>query len=388
MNQSVTILIDEFGNSDLDTSKAGSTSHFVYSGILILNQDLELFRQKHHEISLQYGGGGVLKSSNLGNKDKDFERRLKILRSVLELNFLIFTFVVDKNRLNSQGLEFQSVFYKYFMKVFIRQIAEKYEQITIRADKLGTDRYRQSLNTFISEKVIPRDLFHQNRNFQMLEDPSEEPLLQIADLISGSLGKVYCASHIHRRASEIFDLLAGRLHVDFFPYPKVSYYGKATEQNLTEIDSVILQTSLNQAADLLSQGNLDPAAHTILNHLYILSRSNQDKLTYTEELIRKVKAITLDQNYDTRKLREEIRKLRDKGALISSPKGKSGYKLVTCQEDLIHFFNRYADTIIPMLRRVHIANRLIQQESTGQINILSDNHFDLLSRLVKEATLR
>lgn len=114
------IYIDEFGNTHLDLSKAGTFSHFVYASVIINKEDTKRARDLRVKLCRNYKLGSDMKSSNI--KDAHFTKRLNILTDlVADLDFNIDVLVVDKAKINSEGLKFKRVFYKYFQSLFINK---------------------------------------------------------------------------------------------------------------------------------------------------------------------------------------------------------------------------------------------------------------------------
>ena len=89
---------------------------------------------------MEFNQGQPLKSSSISRDDKGFGKRLKILRKLLELDFILYSLVVDKNKIESDGLKYKQSFYKYFSRISVGEIGERYGRYDITADKLvGTE---------------------------------------------------------------------------------------------------------------------------------------------------------------------------------------------------------------------------------------------------------
>jgi hypothetical protein len=159
--------MDEFGNAHLDLSKAGTFSHFVYTAIVIKDENIEKAREIRQNISKQILQGHILKSSarSVGNNPKGNKKRIKILNEISKLDFAIFTLVIDKSKLDSVGLSYHQVFYKYFGKIFLKSVIANYEQFSIYADKIGYPEFQSSLKRYIAENVVQLNLFNQNRSY-------------------------------------------------------------------------------------------------------------------------------------------------------------------------------------------------------------------------------
>ncbi len=118
--------------------------------------------------------------------------------------------------------------------------------------------------------------------------------------------------------------------------------------------------------------SISKEAVEILKYLLIMFQSFPKKLIETYDLIKKIKVI--NPNYSESLLRQDIQSLRDKGILIVSIIGKSGYKLPSSEEDIIGFYNRYMNHIVPMLKRVSISHEIIQKQTVNEVNLLSSEY--------------
>ncbi|WP_234452928.1 DUF3800 domain-containing protein [Pseudomonas sp. SW-3] len=77
--------VDESGNSDLDTSKSGSSGFFIVCSTLVAEKDLDAAYAQAEAIRKLHFQKGEIKSSNL--KPKDSDRRARILSELAELPF-------------------------------------------------------------------------------------------------------------------------------------------------------------------------------------------------------------------------------------------------------------------------------------------------------------
>ncbi|GGK40415.1 MULTISPECIES: DUF3800 domain-containing protein [Flavobacteriaceae] len=150
MKKKAYIYFDEFGNSHLDTeSKKGTFSHFIYTAVVINENDLNKAKELRTFISNKYRQGSPLKSSKL-----DINKRLNIIEEFSSIDFGIFSFIIDKRKIDNKNLEDKTVFYKFFQRLFLTQFVERYESFEIYFDKIGSEDFRTSLTNYISRKVF------------------------------------------------------------------------------------------------------------------------------------------------------------------------------------------------------------------------------------------
>jgi hypothetical protein len=379
--QKILVFIDEFGNAHTDLTKQGTFSHFVYAAIVIKEEDkIEAINARNY-LSKKYFQSSPMKSSHISNDDRGFSKRLSILKDLKRLNYIIFSLVIDKKALKGDNLRNKDIFYKFFQRIFIQRFAENYTSFEICADEVGDQEFQKSLSEFIETHAIQRDLFNPDRSYRMAEDKEEEPLLQLSDFIAGTVGKIYCTSHMHPHADNLFEQIADRNFVEFFPFEKTNLFGISKSQNI-EIDGKISEIAWNAATAYIDsiKKTTDVESKEVLSYLLLIFKIMPDKLVTTKELIKVVKKVST--GFTQQSLRQKIQGLRDTGVIIVSPQGKNGYKIPNCLDDMIGFFNRYLNSIIPMLRRIKIPNDKIKIKTIDEIDILHENNFSVLQEMI------
>lgn len=381
------IYIDEFGNTHLDTTKKGTFSHFVYASFIIAEEDEEKANTLRKEICKKFKLGPNIKSNNLGDK-KYFNKRLEILKYLIDnLDFTIDVLVIDKRKLdnNDGGLRFKKIFYKYFQKVFITKYNDIYKSYEIYPDKVGTT-FAAELEEFIRYKGINLDLFNQDRYYQISDDVSGESLIQIADLLAGSVGKIYCTSHLSTRMEEIFEILHTRLSIQHFPFHE--NYQIITTENDRKKDIQIRRLSKDILINYFESDSAqkDKIGSNLVEYLAIQNRINPGKLVQSYDLLEYLKRF--DPNMSDNKMRNKIRDLRYQGLFIISRKGQPGYKLASSYNDIIEHFDHFMRYIIPMLQKLKAINEKMSTSSFNELNpIEKDNRFEQVKKLLGQIKL-
>ena len=87
--------IDESGNHDLDTSKAGSSRYFIVAAIIVDESRNEEFLQSADVLRVKNFQTSEIKSSNIRAKN-EHKRRIIILEDILKLNFTFYALAIDK----------------------------------------------------------------------------------------------------------------------------------------------------------------------------------------------------------------------------------------------------------------------------------------------------
>jgi hypothetical protein len=85
--------IDEYGNNGLDFEKIGVSTVFIVTAVLIDKENLSFIENQLETIRSKHFQTGEIKSSKVGKNDS---RRLKILKEINEIDYHIFSIVVDK----------------------------------------------------------------------------------------------------------------------------------------------------------------------------------------------------------------------------------------------------------------------------------------------------
>jgi hypothetical protein len=357
------IFIDEFGNSHLDLSKNGTFSHFIYTSVVLDENFIEKAREVRKDICHKFRLGSDIKSSNI--KEKNFDKRLKILEYLVSnLDFHIDILVIDKSRIDSLGLLDKRTFYKYFQKNFVRKYNERFDSFSIYADSVGTD-FKSELQDFVLNNGINRDLFNPDRFFELTDDKTGEKLVQLADFISGCVGKIFCISHSSPRGKEIYERIHQRLSVDYFPYETSQSYFLNNSNN--QYDILIREMNSQSVYKFIDKDSLNKQEHIrLLEYLQLQSQIDPLRLVPTTEILSYIQKFY--PNYTTEKLRLLVRDLRYDGLFIISHSGKPGYKLASSYQDIYENFNHFLKYVIPMLQKVQIMNQSLSSISMNKIN--------------------
>ncbi|MDA8956433.1 DUF3800 domain-containing protein [Flavobacteriales bacterium] len=370
------IYFDEYGNTHLDTeSKSGTFSHFIYTAIVIDENNLEKAIDIRQKVSDNYRQGSPLKSS----KKLPIDKRLKMITEFNELDFGIFSLVIDKRKIDNKNLEDKKTFIKFFQRLFLKQFVNRYKNFEIYFDKTGDKAFKESLYNYVNKRIFSPTLFEPDRKYIIADDKYEEPLIQIADFFSGCVGKIYCVSHKDKDADKIFDAINKKLFVDFLPFTTSNYLGNYSE-DLDANDKKIREFCLNLTIEYLKTKKCTIEESELLKHLLLIFKTNPNKLAETYELVNVLKRINL--KIEKEQIREIISSLRYKGILVVSIEGKYGYKIPNKKNDLVGYYNRYLKSIIPMLTKINIANNAIKKEYF-EIDIINENEsLSLLQNLI------
>ena len=377
--EKVYIFCDEFGTSTLKKNDVKNITKFVYCSIVIKESQLKKARQIRNEISNKFLNSQKIKSSS--KIFRNDEVRINCLKYLFKnLKFINHYLIVDKEKLDQDngGLRFKEVFYKYFQKIFISQMTHSYTDFEISMHQTINEKYGEELRMYLTNKV--KDTLFENYHF--LND-DEEPLIQFADLMAGSFGKCFNKDFYSESNDKILDILKLNLpKVDFFPYEQTIDVKPAYSDNEVnqEIYNIVRTDALN-----LYNGTDDAVFKIILEQLLNYQKIAPTVYLQTYELINYAKYY-FNKEISIELLRLLIRDLRFEGIIIVSANNKRGYKLAVNQEDIYQYFNHYSKYILPMLKKIQIANDVFMNRTVGEYNPLKD--FDELASLVNENKLK
>jgi hypothetical protein len=377
--EKVYIFCDEFGTSTLKQNDVKNITKFVYCSIIIKESQLKHARQVRDEISAKFLDGQKLKSSS--KKLKNDEVRINCLNYLFQnLSFINHYLIVDKEKLDQDkgGLRFKGVFYKYFQKIFISQLTHSYTDFEISMHHTISQKYGDELKVYLANKV--KDTLFENYHFL---DDETEPLIQFADLLAGSFGKYFNKDFFTHGSDQILNILKLNFpKVDFFPFEKNIELKSVYSNNEVskEIYNIVRTDALN-----LEKNTKDEVFQLVLEQLLSYQKIAPTVYLQTYELTNYAKYY-FNKDISTDQLRLIIRDLRFEGIIIVSANNKSGYKLAVNQEDIYQYFNHYSKYILPMLKKIQIANDIFINRTVGEYNPLKD--FDDLASLVNENKLK
>ena len=377
--------VDEYGDTSIHSEKSGVTTFFIITAVLVSVEDLTALRASAEEIRQKHFQTGEMKSSNVGKNDA---RRKNVLRELNGLNLRSFSLAVDKRELDKDsGLVWKRTFFKYLNRRLYERIYRVFENVSLVADEHGGEAFMEGFNKYIDER-IPPNLFD-NRTFKFVNS-KDEVLIQVADFISGSLARCIDPEKISTESKALLEMIAERsVGIEIWPPqstpdPKEfldnSVEGKQDEiirrHCIRQVNLFIERQSMNQDSDeLLAQTEVLKLLlfHTLYKNDKAFIPTNKI-LDYLDTQI----GIKLSQ-YELRS--KVISKLRDANVIIAS--GSKGYKIPISKADILEFVAHANTIILPMLKRLSRAKKELKIVSLGELDILFNEDFEQLRKLVE-----
>lgn len=376
---------DESGSFGWDLENKSTSTHFIITAIIVKESDVDKVRTAVAEIQNRYFPKGEIKSSKIGKKHA---RRKKILEDTLDIPYKIFAIVVDKESLkDSRGLQFKKPFYKFMNNIVHKELRAAFKNLVVVADEIGGSDYMQSFCKYVEEhSEIPNLYGDSEFSFQ---NSKSEVIVQLADLISGTLSFLYDE---HKKSADVPDYLSilNDKIIRIERYPKTyADYDLDKCALASEYDKDIAEICLHQAVNFINEHKDDDdelrQAQLIVLKYLLFRFMNNDTRNYisTKELNGQ-----LTWKYGKvgeRKFRKEIiGGLRDAGVIISGSHNKKGYKIPSKKSDVEDFLNHNVSIILPMLGRLKKCRDKIMLGTNGEVDLYQADTYKELKVFIEK----
>ena len=371
---------DEYGNYGWDLDKNDVSSIFIICSIIVQESDLQTLRIQAQEIRKKFFQSGEMKSSGIGQNHR---RRKKILEELLSLPFNIFAILVYKEQLaHIEGVHYKRTFYKYLNNFCHKELRKAFKVLTIVADEIGGSEYMKSFSKYVSEREDIPNLLNEADFF--FEKSDNEILIQIADVISGTLGHQYDKSLKDNDGPNYYELLRDKI-IRIEPYPKT--YESYTLENsaiVDEYDKDIAELCLRQAIIYIEKNkdSNDPEeigrVATVKHLLFKFMNDNPQTYTSTKELMDQLKYMKIGPISQRVFRAKIIGKLRDAGVIIGS--SHAGLKIPSTQSELYDFVNMNTTIIMPILHRLKTCRDLIKLSTSNKLDIFDKDEYRSLQK--------
>lgn len=374
--------VDESGNSDLDTSKGGSSGFFIVCSILVAEKDLEAAYAQAEALRMRHFQAGEIKSSNL--KPNDSDRRARILNELAELPFKLYFTVVDKSRIHKDGgLRIKTSFIKYVNGLLYERLFRAYPDLQMIVDEHGGQEFQESLKSYVAERFVD-DLFGDKDAFQTMAS-KDNVLVPVADFFAGSVAQIY-----EEKASEeavlAYKTILRSLTLGMLEWP--SKYQPLLPPPIDEsgyADYQVHQEALRQAERFSERVGKHPNEDerlqlSILRFLRFQSEFVTKDYVPTAEIVAHLKDSGFGDINDQRIRSSGIAKLRDSNVIITS--AAKGYKIPQTRADINEFLERASGIVVPLLERVKKAREVYRLSSRGEYDIVTAANLAELAKLL------
>lgn len=197
-------------------------------------------------------------------------------------------------------------------------------------------------------------------------------------MLAGSFGMCFNKDFQSEDDDKVLEILRRNIYSSkFFPEEKKADKSIALS-NREKIDSDVYQIVRTDALNLFEIVE-EEVENAILEQLLFYQNIAPFVFLQTYEIINYLKHYSR-KDISTESLRLIIRNLRFKGIIIVSSHSRSGYKLAVNREDVRQYFSHYSKYILPMLKKVQIANDVFMAKTVGEFNPLTE--FEELVKII------
>ena len=182
------VFVDESGDAGLKLC-SGSSSHFTVA-LLIFDDREEAQRADNHVTTIR-------RQCKLR---PDFEFHFHKLKKSIRTTFLIemiqfkFRYVciaINKAELYGPGFAFPETFYKYTCKLVCGNAKNYLKEAKVIIDGSGTRAFKRQLASYLKRNTNDHLIAHKHIKDVRMEQSHKSNLLQLADMIAGSVGRSY-----------------------------------------------------------------------------------------------------------------------------------------------------------------------------------------------------
>ncbi|AZJ31528.1 DUF3800 domain-containing protein [Tenacibaculum mesophilum] len=214
--------IDESGDKSIHFEKEGVSTFFIVSAIIIDESLVDNVRNQFLKIHKDFTQAPEIKSNAKAFQKGD--KRIKFLKEIIKLNFRIYSVIVDKRKIyEDSGLQFRDSFYKYTNNLLDKELYDYYPHLELISDQHGSEKFMNGFIKYVKENHRQTEFFR-NPEFRFC-DSKDEPLIQLADFVAGSIAKCYEPDKINSQSPEILNILDKHiLHLREWPETPPKFY--------------------------------------------------------------------------------------------------------------------------------------------------------------------
>lgn len=368
-----TAYIDECGSFGFDFSTEGVSRYYILCAVVAEDRYLPQLHEEVEEIKKSNGFAKTeMKSCKISD---DVNRRNRIISQILPLDFRVVLMIADKQEfvrgtpLTEQKKDFIRLMHKRLYDI----LYHVYPKLKIIEDEVGTTEFQESFKRYVRENRPQYNLLNEY-DFDYC-DSRDEILVQLADIIGGSINR----SLIDDSCPNYLEMLKSKIVIeDRFPSPREPYFGTSSPDDV-RFDRAIYALAVKCARDYIEKYNDDESLEkqaqiAFLRHLlFQVQNVNPFRYVPSDRLIGVIREYThrkITKNFLHRKV---VAHLRDEGVIIAS--SVNGYKIPVSVDDIITYINQTHAIVSPMLSRIGVCRRLIQQQTGNSLDILDDPAF-------------
>lgn len=363
--------VDESGSYGFDFSKDGTSKYYILTAVIVETERLEEFHQAIEEVKKTNGLANTeMKSSNLSDS-----KRNRIMNQLLSLKIRLAILVADKQRFmeGTPLTEYKSVFIKHMNGRLYNMLYNVYPKLKIYMDETGWPEFQETFKDYVKREQKQMNMFNEY-DFDLL-DSKDEILIQVADVIGGSIAKHFLDSN----APNYLEMVKGKIIVyQEFPGVFEPYWGSAKPEDY-HYDETIYTLAVKNAKDFIERhknekGDDVQRQIVVLRYLlFYVSSVSSTKFVYADELTEVIYQATGRRIRKDYLFRRIIAPLRDEGIILSSC--SQGYKIPISVADIVTYMNQQTSIVGPMLHRMGICRNMIKAGTDNNLDVFDDPAF-------------
>lgn len=325
--------IDETGDPDFNSSSSRS---FLVGAIILDKDQFLILTEKVNQIKIKYDLDEFKSSKKITTK-----LRYNIFCELIDLDFKLITIWIEKQKLQGNWFKFRDKFYKYVQRRLNHEIFRLFENIQVRIDKFGSDKYQKSFEKYLY-KSLQEELFEPKIE---ITSHKYETFIQISDFISGSIN--WLLVHDPIREQKIWDLILPK----WISRISIPDNKKLVDPSLFEQSDDFFDVCIKEADRYLEKNKKEEetAKYKTLEYLFYSSFESPESFIYTSEILNWLEQVNLKLSEEQFR-NEVIAALRDEGLIIVGT--RKGLKIPTQNDDLIEYINFSTHLALPILRRL------------------------------------
>lgn len=377
----LSVFIDEYGDTSICTEKNGVSNFYILTAVLMPTSAVSSARTAVEAIRAGFFQTGEMKSSKIGQDD---QKRVNVLEALNVLDFKTYSVAVDKRELSKEsGLAYKKSFFKYVNRLLYDRLYRSYDNVDVIADEHGREEFMDSFKAYIQKQLSP-NLFS-NRTFGFAKS-CDDPLLQVPDIISGTLARSFDPAKSSPRAAELQKLVTERsVGINVWPPRRLPKSRARLENGSQEHDELIRSHCFQLAETFLEKKHGDEEEARIqvgiLQFLLFYAQFvDPSAFVSTQKIIKYLRDdLGIDMN-EYRLRVAGIAPLRDADVIVAS--STKGYKIPVCATDLAKFVEHANTIVLPMLARLNRARMEMKLVSLGELDIVGGEEHQSLRNLL------
>lgn len=205
------VFIDESGDTGLEPG-SGTSKYFVICMVIFEDNEEALACDKRVELPRRELG--LPQDFEFHFRRNSNRIREAFLKAILPYQFFHYGIVISKEKLFGDGFKNKESFYKYASGLLFENAKEKLDMAAVVIGASGRKLFKYQLATYLKKRINAPD--RRRIKKVKLQDSKGNNLLQLADMVAGSVARSYSSGKKDSR--KFRDILNPReIHVQVWP---------------------------------------------------------------------------------------------------------------------------------------------------------------------------